>query len=451
MSSEHIEKELTESLNKVISHIDLNKIEDHSIIFKNIGNARIVLMGEATHGTKEFYEMRIALSKKLIQEHNFNAIAIEGDWPSAHRIHRFIQALDENDSNESCLDAFKRFPTWMWRNKTLSPFLGWLKKYNDNCSKANQKIGFYGLDLYSLQESIQSVINYMQINDPESSKKTEAHYSCFDHVAVDPQLYGYLVQQNIKQACVKEVTQQLLEIQCKRYSQLEKELKDQDDTLYYATQNARLIKNAEEYYRSLFEPRATSWNIRDQHMAQTLSNLISHLETKLNAPAKVIVWAHNSHVGDARATEMNDRGEINLGQLIREQYDATSYLLGFSTYEGKVTAASSWDGPAEYKNVLPALAGSYEALFHRVSTDNFFLSLRGKSHILDLLKIPQLQRAIGVIYLPETERLSHYYFSRLPYQFDGIIHIDHTNAIVSLEKTPFVNEEEFPDTYPSGI
>lgn len=451
MHKQPIYKELVNLVDESAVSVDLAHNESLMPILDQIGDARLVLMGEASHGTEEFYQARIALSKLLVEQKGFHAIAIEGDWPSAYQINRYIQGRMEKDKAREALAAFKRFPAWMWCNKPVLHFIHWLRKHNDNLPKSAVKVGFYGLDLYSLHDSMQDIINYLKEHQPDAAAKAIARYNCFDHVAIDPQMYGYLVNQLVKNACIKEVTEQFLEMQHQAFAQLNNKSKLNSESLYYATQNARLVKNAEEYYRAMFEPRAVSWNIRDQHMVQTLTNLMTHIETTLKSPAKIIVWAHNSHVGDARATEMSDRGEINVGQLVREQYDTVSYLLGFSTYSGTVRAASDWDCDSEIKKVNTALEGSYEALFHDAVKKKFFLDLRHESHLMRLLKEPELQRAIGVIYLPESERMSHYYFSRLPYQFDGIIHIDDTHAVVPLEKGDNGIAQELPETYPSGM
>lgn len=451
MNNKSILEELIHLLNNDITPLTLDCDEKFSSLLNQIGEARFVLIGEASHGTDEFYQTRMAISRLLIEKKGFHAIAIEGDWPSAYPVNRYVQGYEPKEAVKESLMAFNRFPLWMWRNTTLPPFLSWLREYNDNLPQSSHKVGFYGLDLYSLHESMQAIIEYLQKYDPSQAKKAISRFNCFDHAAIDPQLYGYLVNKQVKHNCIKEVTDQLLEMQHTAFSELNKEPSFNAESLYYATQNARLVKNAEEYYRSMFGPRAISWNIRDHHMAQTLSNLIAYIETNLKTPAKIIIWAHNSHVGDARATEMHDRGEINLGQIVREHYDTASYLLGFSTYEGTVRAASDWGATDEEKVVLPALNGSYEALFHGAATKNFFLNLRGESHLIHLLKQPELQRAIGVIYLPETERMSHYYFSQLPYQFDGIIHIDKTRAVMPIDKYTRKKINGLPETFPSGI
>lgn len=396
-----------------------------------IGDARIVLMGEATHGTTEFYQARMLLSEYLIREKGFQAIAIEGDWASAYPVYAYLQGKGRTTRPENSLTAFKRFPEWMWRNTTVLELIENLRRYNDEISAPSQKTGFYGLDLYCLNESMQSVIDYFKIHQPDAVHKVMENYACFDHINIEPQLYSYLIEQNLKHSCVKEVTTQLLEIQRLAFQQIDHETEG-NEQLFYALQNARVIKNAENYYRSMFEPHHVTWNIRDMHMADTLQNIMSHLENNSGKPAKIIVWAHNSHVGDARATEMSGQQEVNLGQLVRERFNSISFSLGFSTAEGTVMAASEWDGPGWQKKINAPIHGSCEWFFHALNEKNFILNLREDTELTHLLKVPLLQRAIGVIYRPETERLSHYFFSRLPYQFDAIVNLDKTTALTPL-------------------
>jgi erythromycin esterase-like protein len=412
------------------------KKEKYAALLDKIGDSRFVLIGEATHGTQEFYQARIEITRELIEKKNFMAVAIEGDWPDAYRIHRYIQGTGSKIDWQEALADFKRFPVWMWRNTTLAPFLRWLRNYNDQLSAPGSKIGFYGLDLYSLHSSMQAVINYLEKVDPEEANRARMRYACFDHIKLDAQNYGYLVSHGIKKPCIREAIEQLIELQHHAFEYVHRDGMTSEDEFFYATQNARLIKNAEKYYRSMFEGHVLSWNVRDQHMAETLNVLADHLENRFSKPAKIIVWAHNSHVGDARVTEMNERGEVNIGQLVREYHDEDTYLIGFSTYNGTVTAASDWDAPAQCKSVNPGLEGSYEDLFHRIKYDNFLLDLRNNKNLEHYLHIPRLQRAIGVIYRPETERGSHYFFTRLPYQFDSIIHFDHTTAVQPLDINP---------------
>ncbi|MGC1182350.1 erythromycin esterase family protein [Legionella sp.] len=402
----------------------------YSSLLESIGDARIVMIGEATHGTQEFYQTRIEITQQLIKEKGFMAVAIEGDWPDAHRVHRFLQARSEDHNAAQSLDDFKRFPTWMWRNITIPPFLKWLREYNDKLP-ALHKVGFYGLDLYSLNTSMKAVVHYLQKVDPQAALEAKNRYACFDHMNVDPQMYAYLTSTRVKKSCIDEVIAELLEIQHQAFKYLNKDGLAAADDYFFASQNARLVKNSEAYYRSMFEGHIASWNIRDRHMVETLNLLADHLEHRFNKPAKIIVWAHNSHVGDARATEMGEQGEVNMGQLVREQHTNT-YSIGFSTYEGFVTAASNWDEPAERKKIVPGFAESYEELFHQLQYKNFILNLIGNEKLEHFLKIPRLQRAIGVIYRPETERLSHYFFTHLPYQFDSVIHMDKTTALQPL-------------------
>ncbi len=432
-------QKLVDELNDAVVPLEARG-EDYNAVLEQIGSARFVMIGEASHGTHEFYQARIKISQRLIEEHGFMAIAIEGDWPDAYRVHRYLQGEGSVSDSEQSLDAFERFPTWMWRNTTLPPFLNWLRLYNDSLPAA-QKIGFFGLDLYSLNSSMHAVIEFLNKIDPEAAQRAMQRYACFDHVSQDPQMYGYLISVGIKKACINEAVAQLVELQHRAFEYLHRDGIAVEDEYFFATQNARLVKNAENYYRSMLEGRVSTWNIRDSHMAETLNVLADHLETRFNQPAKIIIWAHNSHVGDSRATEMGERNEFNLGQLVREQYGPHSYSLGFSTYEGTVMAASNWGRPGEKKQVRPGLPGSYEELFHHLKYKNFFLNLLDNEKLEHHLNISRLQRAIGVIYLPESERFSHYFFTRLPYQFDGLIHFDKTSALHPLSQKHLMANE----------
>jgi len=422
---------LIQALNKAIRPFSDDQIGH---LLEDIGDARVVLIGEASHGSHEFYQSRIAITKQLIEKKGFMAVAIEGDWPDTYPVYRYLQGKGELGDSQHALDAFKRYPKWMWRNTTIPPFLQWLRAHNDRLSGSN-KIGFYGLDLYSLNASIQAVLGYLAKVDPEAAEKARRRYTCFDHLKPDPQSYGYLTSSGLKKACIKEVVAQLLEIQHHALDYIKKDGLEGADEYFYALQNARVIKNAENYYRTMFESDVSSWNIRDTHMFETFNMLAEHLEKRSNKMAKIVIWAHNSHVGDARATEMGERNELNIGQLIREQYGNDSYHIGFSTYEGNVTATSSWDQPAQCKTINPGITESYEDLFHQLQYDRFILNLRANKELEHYLQIPRLQRAIGVIYRPETERYSHYFFTRLPYQFDSIIHHDKTSALKPLDLT----------------
>jgi erythromycin esterase-like protein len=423
---------------------------DYNALLEMIGDADFVLLGEASHGTHEFYKIRADITKRLIKEKDFTAVAVEADWPDAYRVNRYLRGKGTDAESIDALGDFKRFPHWMWRNADVLDFIGWLKDYNDLITDDSKKIGFYGLDLYSLHNSINAVLRYLDKVDPEGARRARHRYSCFEDFGEDPQSYGYETSYGIGRSCEDEVINQLVELRRRAADLAGRDGRVEPDEFFYAEQNARLVKNAEQYYRSMFLGRLSSWNLRDRHMAETLDVLATYLESH-EQRSKIVVWEHNSHLGDARATEMSMRGELNVGQLVREQYGSSAVLVGFSTYTGTVTAASDWDGPAERKHVRPALNNSYEALFHRAAIQDFMLILRDGGDLKTALREPMLERAIGVIYKPETERVSHYFQSRLSDQFDAIIHIDETRAVEPLERTPQWEMGEVPETFPSGL
>lgn len=398
-----------------------------------IGDARFVLLGEASHGTHEFYSIRAKITRRLIREKGFNAVAAEADWPDAYRINRYVRGESGDAEAIDALGDFKRFPTWMWRNADVLDFVGWLRDHNDG---ARDKAGFYGVDLYSLYSSMAAVIEYLDKVDPEAGRRARYRYGCFEHAGEDPQSYGYAASFGLTPPCESEVVQQLVEIR-RNYAG--------SDDAFYAEQNARLVLNAERYYRSMFTGRVSSWNLRDQHMAETIEALAKYVPN-----AKIVVWEHNSHLGDARATQMGREGELNVGQLIREKHGDDARLIGFTTYHGTVTAASEWDGPSEHKRVRPGMPGSYEALLHGAGIDDFLLPLRGNA-AARALEEERLERAIGVIYLPATERISHYFEASLARQFDAVIHIDETRAVEPLERFEREHTREAPETYPSAL
>lgn len=447
-----LSEKLIPLLNESILPFDMNDINSIQLLSDLIGDARIVLMGEATHGTTEFYQARMSLSRYLIEKKGFQAIAVEGDWASVFPIHDYCQGRHPLANATQALSQFKRFPSWMWRNTEMVEFIKQLRLYNNGTQNRAEKVGFYGLDLYGLGESIEAIIDSLKRYDPELAKKAVERYACFDHMPFDAQRYAYLTDKSLKNSCLHEVTRQLLDTYRMVYGRLnlDNDLHEKERQ-FYVTQNARVISNAEHYYRSLFEPHHVTWNIRDQHMVDTLQNIISHIETLTNKPAKVIVWAHNSHVGNALATEMSERQEVNVGQLVRERFNTSVFSLGFSTAIGSVTAASNWGGDTKYLSINPPIHGGYERLFHQLKEKNFLLNLLEDTRLTHLLQVPQLQRAIGVIYRPDTERMSHYYFSRLAYQFDAMIHFDQTHALTPLKHhTTHRKDTELPETYPSG-
>ncbi len=414
-----------------------------------IGDANIVLLGEATHGTQEFYIERARITKRLIEERGFNAVAVEADWPAAYLVNRYVRGEGEAGHAIHSLSGFNRFPRWLWRNTVVLDFIAWLRQHNDALLEQAPKTGFYGLDLYSLFESIEAVIRYLDSVDPEAAQRARYRYSCFDHHGEDPASYGYAAGFDLEENCQQAVLEQLIELQenARRFQESDGRLAA--DEYFFAEQNAFLVRNAEEYYRTMFSGRISSWNLRDRHMVETLERLREHLFLQ-DGVSKVVVWAHNSHIGDARATEMNRQGELNLGQLIRERHRRESRLIGFSTYTGTVTAASQWDGPAETMRVRLALPESYEALFHELRMPKFGLTMYPDGESLLHLEEPRLERAIGVIYRPDTERISHYFQAKLRSQFDAILHFDETTALEPLDRPPEPVTPE-PETYPSAL
>ena len=423
---------------------------DYDPLLKLVGEAHFCLLGEATHGTHEFYRQRAEITKRLITEQGFNVIAVEADWPDAFRVNRYVRSLNDDENANEALGGFKRFPTWMWRNTVVVDFIEWLRDYNLSLPSSAPKVGFYGLDLYSLYTSIEAVLNYLNKVDPEAAKRARYRYSCFEHFGEDTQAYGYAATFGTTETCEREVISQLVELRRRADDYASRDGHVAQDEFFFAEQNARLIKNAEAYYRTMFRGRVESWNLRDRHMAETLDALVTYMNRQGQQP-KVAVWEHNSHLGDARATYMADYGELNVGQLVREKYGEQAILIGFTTYTGTVTAASDWDGPAERKRVRPALKESYEALFHETNNAMFFLTLRDNKQISTALQGPRLERAIGVIYLPQSERQSHYFDARLSRQFDAVIHFDETRALEPLERYPVWESGEPPETFPTGV
>jgi erythromycin esterase-like protein len=340
----------------------------------------------------------------------------------------------------------------MWRNADVLDFVGWLRQHNDQCERESEKVGFYGLDLYSLHASIQAVLDYLRVVDPEAAARAAFRYACFDHFGADPQVYGYATSLGLSRSCEQEVLGQLVELRSAAAEYARRDGRVAPDDLFFAEQNAKVVASAEQYYRAMFRSRTGSWNLRDRHMADTLEALRGFLERQRPEP-RVVVWAHNSHLGDARATEMGQHGELNVGQLARERYGRDAVLVGFTTYTGSVTAAQDWGAAAERRVVRPALPGSYEALFHEAVGGNGFLDLRTPGEATTFLSGERLERAIGVIYRPETERLSHYFTANLPRQFDAVLHYDRTRAVEPLERSALWErgEDELPETYPSAL
>lgn len=419
---------------------------DHDPLLGMVGDRAFVLLGEATHGTHEFYAMRAEITRRLIEEHGFDAVAAEADWPDAYRLNRYVRGAGDASLDEAFGD-FQRFPTWMWRNQAVRSFIQWLHAHNAQTPAAS-RVGFYGLDLYSLYRSADAVTAYLEGVDPEQAAAARRLYAGLDHVR-DPQDYGYEAAFGLRPPCRDAAAAMLIDLVRMAPSYLAEDGAEAQDEQFFAERNAYVVLNAEHYYRAMFGGRTNTWNLRDAHMVNTLFALRRHLREG-GRPGRIVVWAHNSHLGDARATQMGERGEWNVGQLLREQAGAAQTLLvGFTTYTGHVTAARDWDAPAERRWVRPAHKDSCEHLFYTTHLDRFFLPLR--AGVAEALAPPLLERAIGVVYRPETEMASHYFNASLSAQFDAVFHLDETTAVEPFDINERWTRHEPPDTYPFGL
>ena len=424
-------------------------IHDIDPLLALVGDAHFVFIGEATHGTHDFYRMRAEITKRLIAEKGFSAVCIEGDWPDAYRVNRYVQGAGDDAEAVEALGGFTRFPTWMWRNAEVLDFISWLREFDDRCGELRRpKAGFYGLDLYSMYASIDAVIGYLDKIDPEAAAAARKRYACLERFEERPEEYGLATR--LHPSCQEGVIEQLHEIQrrASRYARLDGRVAA--DQYFYAEQNARVVANAESYYRAMLDASISTWNLRDGHMIDTLERLVRHLSAHQGV-TKAVVWAHNSHVGNAHATAMWRRGETNIGALARTRFGDGCVLVGFTTYSGTVTAASNWHAAEERKRVRPAHPDSYEHFFHAARIPEFYLPLRQHRPILEGLPQRALERAIGVIYRPETELQSHYFAARLIDQFDAIYHYDETRAVEPLERSAMWERAEVPETYPTGV
>jgi protein-L-isoaspartate(D-aspartate) O-methyltransferase len=405
-------------------------------LFDRFGHKRVVLLGEASHGTHEFYRARDAITKRLIMEHGFTIVAVEADWPDASAINRHVRCQPPLPGEDR---PFQRFPTWMWRNTVIAAFTEWLRRHNE---KAAAPCGFYGLDIYNMRASIVAVLAYLDRVDPDAARAARERYGCLTPWQKDPSVYGRAVLTAGYQKCEEEVLRQ-----CRAL--LEKEFAYSvagGDEFLDAAQNARLVASAERYYRIMYYGGADSWNLRDSHMFDTLTHLLDWQ----GDDAKAVVWAHNSHIGDARETEMGAaRGELNIGQLVRERFGHGAALIGMGTHAGTVTCASDWDGPIEIKTVRPSRPDCYERLCHDSGAKRFLLDFARDPVLARRLAEPLLERFIGVIYRPETEMQSHYAQASLSHQYDAFLWFDETRAVEELG--PEHRGDGVPDTYPFGV
>jgi erythromycin esterase-like protein len=426
--------------------VDLETAADAVVALIDPG-AAVVLIGEATHGTHEFYRIRADVTRALIRDRGFGIVAVEADWPDAYRANHWVRSVGSDTTAEEALADFTRFPRWMWRNREVVRFLRWLRAENAT-RPAAARAGFYGLDLYSLHRSMARVIEYLEKVDAAAASRARQGYACFEAFGDDVQLYGYATSLQLERSCEDEVVAELVALRQHAAEYAARDGRIAADEYFVAEQNARVVRNAESYYRAMFRGGAASWNLRDRHMMATLESLIEYAN-RSGTSARAVVWAHNSHLGDARATSMAARGELNLGQLARERFGSVCWSIGMTTHDGEVTAAHEWDEPAMLRIVRPSLPGSYERLFHDVRLPAFVLALRDASAASALAR-PRRERAIGVLYRPETEHASHYFEARLPNQFDVVVHVDTTRALEPLERWSR-HEVDLPETYPSGV
>ncbi|KAG8939495.1 hypothetical protein FRC04_006271 [Tulasnella sp. 424] len=439
-------------------------------------NARVILLGECSHGTSEFYNARAAITRRLITKHGFNVVTVEADWPDAHSIDRYVRSLtvppipskpmvgeDGTSPPQSSVTPFARFPTWMWRNTDVQDFVNWLKKHNDTKPELEDKAGFFGLDLYSLHASTTAVIEYLDRVDPEAAESARKRYGCLAPWVRHPEQYGLAARSKGYAPCEKEVLKVLHSL-LKRQLQYIQDTELGDEGFMDAAHNAILVHDAEKYYQAMFQGRDESWNLRDTHMFNTLSRLLEE-RSRTGRVAKAVVWAHNSHIGDARFTGMGTQnGELNIGQLCRERFGDEAVLIGLGTHTGTVAAAHEWDRPMQIMRVRKSRPDSYEALMHEAGIDRFLLDLRQENgtpmterekereEMIKQLMKHRLERFIGVIYRPDTERWSHYQEACLPMQFDAYVWFNETNAVKALP-APVKDEEprETDETYPFGL
>lgn len=424
--------------------------DDYDGLLALAGDRRLVLLGEASHGTHDFYAERARLTRRLIEERGFTAVAIEGDWPDAARVNRYVLGLSDDPDADTALAGFLRFPTWMWRNEDVLAFVEWLRAHNDAVADPAAKVRFYGLDLYSLRASMAAVVAYLDTVDPAEAQRARRRYACFDHVGGEGQAYAYALAHEGALPCEGEVVSQLVALQQRAADYAARDGWVAADELFAAEQNAVVVRDAEEYYQAMYRSGESSWNLRDLHMADTLDALLDHLGGASPRPARIAVWEHNSHVGDARATTRAARGHLTVGQLVRQRHGRDCLLVGMTTYSGTVTAAPDWGRPAYRWTVHPALRGSHEEVLHAAGTDRFWVPT-ASPQAREALAPMRLARAIGVVYRPAHERQSHYVLSRLADQYDAVVHLDHTEALTPLERTTAWDAGEPPETYPSGL
>jgi erythromycin esterase-like protein len=409
---------------------------DYDPLLELIGDNRFVLLGESTHGTSEFYRERARITRRLIEEKAFTVVAVEGDWTDAQDVDDFIHGRGAA-TPEAALSTFDRFPSWMWNNREAADFIGWLRDHNANLAETQRPVGFYGLDLYDVTGSAAEVTAYLDRRDPAAAARARQQYRCFDRLQTDALLeYGRRVAVGERRSCAEPVAAVFDELTA-RVAANEREARPADEALISAWQNARVAMNGDGYYRAVYAGGTFAWNLRDQHMADTIDVLSRHLAAGEPGGAKVVVWAHNSHLGDASATARASEGEWNVGQLMRQRHDGATVLVGLTTYEGTVRAAGSWGDRSKVHRLRQARQDSVASLFHETAAPAFLLIVRARDHLRRLLQGERLERFVGAVYASGSERTSHYYHADLAHQFDAVVHIDKTTAV-----TPIQNIQE---------
>ncbi|KAL1917547.1 uncharacterized protein VTP21DRAFT_3940 [Calcarisporiella thermophila] len=449
--------------------LKLGNSSEYSKLLDAIGDSQIVLIGEASHGTAEFYRERELITQLLIEKKNFSAICCEADYPESYSVNRYIQGTSDAKNAVMATEYYERFPRWMWRNKEVLPFIEWCKSHNSKLRKEGKGhydlVSFHGLDIYSLVSSSSAVVDYLAKTDKKAAALARKRYGCFDTYDSDTSAYAFSARYGIAHTCENEVINVLRDLLRKRQDYIWKNVDEagnsipSEESQFVSEINAQVVVDAEEYYRNLLREDVKSWNIRDTHMAKIFCQIRDFLRKQSGKQVKLVVWAHNSHVGDARYTEMGQRrGEINVGQLLREQFPGEVFNIGFSTYTGTVMAADEWDSPGQVKMVNPGRSDSWEGLLHeaavKLGQPNFMLKFTGpeNARLAKVFARTRLQRAIGVIYRPDTERWSHYFFAQPARQFDVILHLDETSAVLPVEDISHPEvEHEVPDTFPSGV
>jgi erythromycin esterase-like protein len=432
------------------AYIHAGNAGEYEPLMELTGNARVVLLGQASCGNHEFYAVRARITRRLIEQKGFAAVAVDADWADASHVNRYVQGDGEDGDARTSLDGFRHFATSTWRNAAVIDFLEWLRAYNQSL-QGDAPISFRGLDLYNLHNSNRLVAAYLDRVDPVAAHQMRCRYvsACVGDLSDEAPACGDEFRSTLGQSCEDEIIAEVVELWQRLADEIMSTRGSAEYEAFFTEQAPRLAHNAEQYYRAMFGGKASSWNLRNRHLDETLAALVDHLERSV-APGKVVFWAHNAQVGDSRAHELPRRGKLSVGQLARERYGEGAVLIGLTTYQGTVRAASEWDGPFEQKTVLPSVPDSYESLFHDVGHPRFVLPIRANPDVNEALRGSMRQRSIGVIYRPEAERLSNYVQTRLNDEFDAVVRFDQTTAVHALVGDPDYETEEIPGSIPAG-